>query len=75
MGTGQSSTKQRNAVLSRLDPYNKPGFSERDFVGDGLSPRNELRRSRRVRIRRRIYDATNGTHKLVLTVVYFIVFT
>ena len=65
MGTGQSSTKQRNAVLSRLDPYNKPGFSERDFVDDGVSPENELRRSGRVRTRRRIYDAKSVTHKLV----------
>ena len=43
MGTGQSSTKQRNDVLSCLDPYNKPGFSERYFVDNGVSPENELR--------------------------------
>ena len=65
MGAGHSSTKQRNVVLSRLDPYNKPGFSERDFVDDGVSPENELRRSGRVRTRRRIYDAESGTHRLV----------
>ena len=61
--------------MSPLDQYNKPGFSERDFVGDAVSPENELRRFCSVRTQRRIYDATNGTHKLVLTVVYFIVFT
>ena len=65
MGAGHSSTKQRNAVLSRLDHYNKPGFSERDFVDDGVSPENELRRSGRVRTRRRTHDAESGTHKLV----------
>ena len=65
MSAGQSSTKQRNAVLSRLDPYNKPGFSERDFVDDRVSPENELRRSGRIRTGRRIYDAESGTHKLV----------
>jgi len=65
MSAGQFSTKQRNAVLSRLDPYNKPGFSERDFVDDRVSPENELRRSGRIRTRRRIYDAESGTHKLV----------
>ena len=65
MGAGKSSTKQINTVLSRLEPYNKPRFSERDFVDDGLSPENELCRSGRVRTRRRIYDAESGTHKLV----------
>ena len=65
MSAGQSSTKQRNAVLSRLDPYNKPGFSERDFVDDRVSPENELRRSGRVRTEKRIYDANSGTRKLV----------
>ena len=48
MDAGQSSAKLRNAILSRLDRYNKPVFSKIDFVDDGVSPENELRCSGRV---------------------------
>ena len=72
MGAGQSFAKQRNVVLCCLDPYNKPGFYERDAVDNEVSPENELCRSGRVRTQRRIYDAKSGTHKLVSTVVYLL---
>ena len=49
MDESQSSTKQRNGVLSRLDPINKYRLSEKDFVNDGVSPENELHRSGRVK--------------------------
>jgi len=60
MGASQSSTKQRNSVLSRLDPNNKPGFSEGDFVDDGVSPKNELHRSSI-----RIYASESGIYEPV----------
>ena len=37
---GSQNTKQRNSVLSRLDPNNKSGLSERDFVDDRVLPKN-----------------------------------
>ena len=49
MGAGTSTAMQRNAILSRLDPCNKPWFSEMDFVNHVVSPENELRRSCGVR--------------------------
>ena len=70
MDKSQSSTKQRNDVLSCLDPNNKCRLSERDFVEDVVSSENELRRSGRVRTRRKIYNAKSGTFKLILIVVY-----
>ena len=54
MDESESSTKQKNGVLPRLDSNNKSRLSERDFVYDGVSLENKLRRSGRVRIRRRI---------------------
>ena len=39
MADDQSSTKQRNDVMSRLDPINKSRLSERDFVDDGCRQR------------------------------------
>ena len=62
MNAGQPSAQLGNFILSCLNPYIKPGFSERDFVDDGLSPANELRHSGRVRTRR---NAKSGTHILV----------
>ena len=60
MYASQSSTKQRNGVLSRLDH-----LSERDFVDNGVPPKNELHHSGLVRTWRRIYDAKIGTYKPV----------
>ena len=61
----QSSTKQTNGVLSRLDSNNNFELSERDFVNDGVLLKNELRRSDRVKTRRKINDAESGTYKFV----------
>ena len=63
MDKSQSSTKQRNDVLSCLDPNNKCRLSERDFVEDRVYSKNKLRRSGSVRTRRRIFDAEMGTYK------------
>ena len=65
MDESQSSTNQKNGVLSRLDPNDKSRVSERNFVDDGVFPENELRRSGRIRTRRKIYDAESGTYKPV----------
>ena len=48
MDESQSSTKQRNGALSRLDRNNKYWLSGRSFVDGGVSAENELRRSGRV---------------------------
>ena len=61
----QSSTNQKNGVLSRLDPNDKSRVFERNLNDDGVFPENELRRSGRVRTRRKIYDAESGTYKPV----------
>ena len=34
-------TKQRNALLSHLDPYDKPRISEEDFVDNRVSPEKQ----------------------------------
>jgi len=54
------SSNQRNSVLFHLEPND-----ERNFVDDGVLPEKELRRSGRVRTRRKIYDAESGTYKPV----------
>ena len=63
MGARQSSIKQRNRVLSRLDHLSYFRLSERDFVEDRVYSKNKLRRSGSVRTRRRIFDAEMGTYK------------
>ena len=68
----QSFTMKRNGVLSHLDPNNKSRLSKRDFVDDGVSPKNKLRRYGRVSTRRRIYDARSGICKPVKTAHYII---
>ena len=69
MDESQSSTNQKNGVLSRLDPSDKSRVSEGNFVDGGVFPGNELRRSGRVRTRRRVYDAESGTYKPIWTAV------
>ena len=54
MGASQSSTKERNCILFPFSAYNKSWLSERDFVDDGGSPKNELCRSGRVKTMRNI---------------------
>ena len=65
LGASQTSTKQRNGELCHLDPNKISRLSKRNFFDDGVSPKNELRRSDRLRTRRRIYDAESGTYKPV----------
>ena len=63
MDESKSFTKQRKGALSRLDPNNKSRLSERDFVDNLVSPENELRRSGRIRTRRRTCNAISCTYK------------
>ena len=65
MDKSQCSTNQRKEVLFHLEPNDEYTISERNFVDDGVLPEKELRRSDRVRTRRRIYDAESGTYKPV----------
>ena len=64
MGENQFSTKQRNGVLSRLNPNNKSRSSKRDFVDEGESLENELRRFGCLTTRRRFYDAESSTKNM-----------
>ena len=43
--------KAEKCCIVSFDPNNKCRLSEKDFVDDGVSPENELRRSRCVRTR------------------------
>ena len=54
------SSNQRKSVSFHFEPND-----ERNFVDDGVLPEKELRRSGRVRTRRKIYDAESGTYKPV----------
>ena len=54
------SSNQRKSVSFHFEPND-----ERNFVDDGVSPENRLRRFGRVRTRRKIYDAESGTYKPV----------
>ena len=58
--------------MSCLDPNNKS--SGTDFVDNGVSQKNELRRSCRVKTRKYIYDAESGKYKPVYTALYISVF-
>ena len=54
------SSNQRKSVSFHFEPND-----ERNFVDDGVLPEKELRRSGRIRTRRKIYDAESGTYKPV----------
>ena len=67
-----SPIKQKDNLLARLAPYNKPGLTEGNVIGRSIGVEDtqgnhisEPRRSHRRKAPREIYDATSGTFKTI----------